>query len=76
MRKPLKYQGFFLYWSCNPVLFYPTTHVPMSVNSNDLLLILFVLVTVPCFCYWMGYRSGEKSGQLKVFKNLEEKEEA
>ncbi|MGN6420813.1 MAG: hypothetical protein ACTHMC_25105 [Pseudobacter sp.] len=44
----------------------------MSVNSNDLLLILFVLVTVPCFCYWMGYRNGSKSGELKVYKKNEE----
>lgn len=44
----------------------------MSVNTNDLLLILFVLVTVPCFAYWMGYRSGEKSGELKVYKKKEE----
>jgi len=44
----------------------------MSVNSNDLLLILFVLVTVPCFCYWMGYRNGAKSGDLKVYKKKEE----
>ncbi|NML23936.1 hypothetical protein HHL16_23850 [Pseudoflavitalea sp. G-6-1-2] len=47
----------------------------MSTSSNDLLLILFVLVTVPCFAYWMGYRKGEKSGELKVYKNLQEKEE-
>lgn len=40
---------------------------------NDLLLIVFVLVTVPCFAYWMGYRSGEKSGELRVYKDLQEK---
>lgn len=42
----------------------------MSAIYNDLLLILFVLITVPCFTYWMGYRSGEKSGELKVHKTL------
>jgi hypothetical protein len=35
---------------------------------NDLLLIVFILVTVPCFTYWMGYRSGEKSGELRALK--------
>ena len=37
---------------------------------NDLLLIVFILVTVPCFTYWMGYRSGEKSGELRVYKDI------
>lgn len=40
---------------------------------NDLLLIVFILITVPCFTYWMGYRSGEKSGELRVYKDLREK---
>jgi hypothetical protein len=40
---------------------------------NDLLLIVFILVTVPCFAYWMGYRSGEKSGELRAYKDLQEK---
>ena len=40
-------------------------------SYNDLLLIVFILVTVPCFTYWMGYRSGEKSGELRVYKNKE-----
>lgn len=35
---------------------------------NDLLLIVFILVTVPCFTYWMGYRNGEKSGELRALK--------
>lgn len=48
----------------------------MLTTSNDLLLILFVLLTVPCFAYWMGYRRGSKSGELKVYKNLQDKEEA
>ncbi len=46
----------------------------MSAIFNDLLLIVFVLVTVPCFAYWMGYRSGEKSGELKVYKRQEKAE--
>jgi|GEM_PF-1143755 len=40
---------------------------------NDLLLIVFILVTVPCFTYWMGYRSGEKSGELRVYKDIHDK---
>lgn len=40
-------------------------------SYNDLLLIVFILVTVPCFTYWMGYRSGEKSGELRVYKSKE-----
>lgn len=40
---------------------------------NDLLLIVFILITIPCFTYWMGYRSGEKSGQLSVYKDIHEK---
>jgi hypothetical protein len=43
---------------------------------NDLLLIVFILVTVPCFTYWMGYRSGEKSGELRVYKDIQDKSEA
>lgn len=39
---------------------------------NDLLLIVFILVTVPCFTYWMGYRSGEKSGELRVYKDIQD----
>lgn len=41
---------------------------------NDLLLIVFILVTVPCFTYWMGYRSGEKSGELRVYKDIQNKD--
>lgn len=40
---------------------------------NDLLLIVFILVTVPAFTYWMGYRSGEKSGELRVYKDIQDK---
>ncbi|WP_276481751.1 hypothetical protein [Paraflavitalea pollutisoli] len=40
---------------------------------NDLLLIVFILVTVPAFTYWMGYRSGEKSGELRVYKDIKDK---
>jgi hypothetical protein len=40
---------------------------------NDLLLIIFVVVTIPAIAYWMGYRSGEKSGELRVYKGLQEK---
>lgn len=43
---------------------------------NDLLLIVFILVTVPCFTYWMGYRSGEKSGELRVYKDIHDKSHA
>lgn len=43
---------------------------------NDLLLIVFILVTVPCFTYWMGYRSGEKSGELRVYKDIHDKNPA
>lgn len=39
---------------------------------NDLLLIVFILVTLPCFTYWMGYRSGEKSGELRVYKDIQD----
>jgi hypothetical protein len=39
---------------------------------NDLLLIVFILVTVPCFTYWMGYRSGEKSGELRALKGSQD----
>jgi len=43
---------------------------------NDLLLLVFVLITVPCFAYWMGYRSGEKSGELRVYKDIHDKTQA
>lgn len=43
---------------------------------NDLLLIVFILVTVPAFTYWMGYRSGEKSGELRVYKDIKDKHQA
>lgn len=43
---------------------------------DDLLLIVFILVTVPCFTYWMGYRSGEKSGELRVYKDIHDKNHA
>ncbi|AXY73817.1 hypothetical protein D3H65_07420 [Paraflavitalea soli] len=43
---------------------------------NDLLLIVFILITVPCFTYWMGYRSGEKSGELRVYKDIHDKSHA
>lgn len=42
----------------------------MSALYNNLLLIIFVLVTVPAFCYWMGYRNGEKSCGLKIDKSI------
>lgn len=41
----------------------------MSTVFNDLLLITFILVTIPCFTYWMGYRNGEKSGELKTYRD-------
>lgn len=43
---------------------------------NDLLLIVFILVTVPAFTYWMGYRSGEKSGELRVYKGIKDKDQS
>lgn len=46
----------------------------MSAIYNDLLLVIFVLITVPCFAYWMGYRSGERSGTLKIGKGGRDKQ--